>query len=98
MTASLPDSETVRRRVVVHGRVQGVWFRQSTQTEAQALGVSGWVRNLPDGGVEAVFEGPEPTVAEMAEWCRTGPPRALVEDIEISSEEPEGLTGFRVTG
>lgn len=90
--------QTVRKRVVVRGRVQGVWFRQSTQTQALALGLTGWVRNREDGSVEAVFEGSAWDVDEMIEWCRQGPPRASVEDILIAEEEPEGLIGFRITG
>lgn len=97
---SVPQSAEgpIRRRVVVRGLVQGVWFRQSTRTEADALGVSGSVRNMPDGSVEAVFEGPASLVEAMIEWCRSGPPRAVVEHVEVSAEQPEGLEGFRVTG
>jgi acylphosphatase len=76
--------------------VQGVWFRESCRREAVARGVAGWVANRIDGGVEAVFEGPEPAVGEMVAWCRMGPPRADVTDVEVSQEPPEGLVGFRV--
>lgn len=86
----------VRTRAIVHGRVQGVWFRASTQGEAQQLGVSGWVRNLADGGVEAVFEGPPAAVEAAISWIRVGPERAHVEHIETFAEEPQGLTGFSV--
>ncbi|HEX2486590.1 MAG TPA: acylphosphatase [Myxococcota bacterium] len=87
----------VRRRVVVHGRVQGVFFRGATQAEARAAGVAGFVRNLPDGSVEAVFEGPAERVDELVAFCRRGPPAARVERVEVSEEPVEGLAGFRVT-
>lgn len=86
----------VRSRVVVEGVVQGVWFRASTQREAERLRLSGWVRNLPDGRVEAVFEGPEAAVMQAVEWSRRGPDRALVTSLEETREAPEGLSGFRV--
>lgn len=88
----------IRRRVVVSGRVQGVWFRDSCREQAQKLQVNGWVRNRNDGAVEAVFEGPAMQVAAMVEWCRKGPPRAVVTGVTVSNEDPEGLTTFRVTG
>lgn len=88
--------ETVRSRVVVEGRVQGVWFRESTRREAEAAGVTGWVRNLPDGRVEAVFEGEPARVAHMVEWSRRGPERALVTYLEEYSEAVEGYPGFVV--
>lgn len=86
----------VRRRVVVDGVVQGVFFRASTHREAVALGVSGWVRNLPDGRVEAVFEGEPQPVDAAVEWCRRGPARAVVTAVEVSDERPEGVLGFSV--
>jgi acylphosphatase len=86
----------VRRRVIVHGRVQGVWFRGSTQIEAQRAGVSGWVRNRRDGSVEAVFEGAADAVASMVAFCRRGPGAARVTHVEEFVEEPEGLRGFAV--
>ena len=85
-----------RRRVVVHGRVQGVFFRGSTVERAQEVGVNGWVRNRPDGTVEAVFEGSAAQVAEMVRYCREGPPWARVERIEEFEEAPEGLAGFGI--
>ncbi|MFL5779972.1 MAG: acylphosphatase [Thermoleophilaceae bacterium] len=85
-----------RRRVVVHGEVQGVFFRDSLQGEAERRGVAGWVTNRSDGAVEAVFEGSSPDVDELVSWCRSGPPRADVRDVEVTEEEPEGLEGFRV--
>ena len=86
----------VRAHVWVSGRVQGVWFRQSCADEARAAGVTGWVRNCADGRVEAVFEGPGHAVDRMVAWCRVGPPRAVVENVDVVREEPEGLSGFSV--
>ncbi|HEV2360114.1 MAG TPA: acylphosphatase [Acidimicrobiales bacterium] len=88
------DIVRVRRRVVVTGRVQGVWFRASCRNEARVLGLAGFVRNLPDGSVEAVFEGPPVAVETAVEWCRRGPPRAQVAGIEVSEEPPVGDEGF----
>ncbi len=87
----------VRRRVVVHGRVQGVWFRDSCRGEAEAAGLAGWVRNLPDGTVEAAFEGPAPAVAALVAWCGRGPVRARVTRVEEFEERPTGAAGFRIT-
>jgi acylphosphatase len=90
-------SDAVRRRVVVRGDVQGVFFRDSTRERAEARGVSGSVTNRDDGAVEAVFEGPPDAVEAMVAFCREGPSRASVEDVEVIEEEPEGSTGgFRV--
>ncbi|MGH3086504.1 MAG: acylphosphatase [Rubrobacteraceae bacterium] len=89
------DNERVR--VHVSGRVQGVFFRDATREKAEELGLAGWVRNLPEGGVEAVFEGPSDRVKEMVEWCETGSEPAEVENVETNREEPEGnLSGFEV--
>ena len=85
-----------RRRVVVHGRVQGVFFRGSTVERAREVGVNGWVRNRPDGTVEAVFEGSAEQVAEMVRYCRQGPSWARVERVEEFEEAPEDLGGFRI--
>lgn len=90
--------DSVRKRVVVTGRVQGVWFRQSTQHEAKALGLSGWVRNRPDGSVEATFEGPETLVNAAVEWTSHGPERAQVEHMEVFDEPPTNSVGFTITG
>jgi len=89
--------ETVRTRVVVEGRVQGVWFRESTRRMAEEIGVAGWVRNLPGGSVEAVFEGDSAAVARAVEWARRGPERAVVTALQEFAEEPEGLDAFRVS-
>ena len=88
--------DSVRRRVVAHGRVQGVFFRDSARERARAHGVAGWVCNRSDGAVEAVLEGPHDAVERVVRFMRTGPPRAQVSEVEISEEEPEGLTGFQV--
>jgi acylphosphatase len=87
-----------RKRVVVSGRVQGVFFRASCAREARARGLAGWVRNRDDGAVEAVFEGDASAVAELVAWCREGPDRARVERLEVTAEAPEGLRGFAVEG
>lgn len=87
----------VRKRVIVHGRVQGVFFRDTTRRTAESRGVAGWVRNNPDGSVEAVFEGPEDAVDSMVRFCRDGPRGAMVEQVEVHAEEPENLTGFRIS-
>jgi acylphosphatase len=85
-----------RRRVVVTGRVQGVFFRDTARRRAEAVGVSGWVRNRPDGALEAVFEGEAEAVDELVDFCRRGPSRAAVASVEVTDEEPEGLSGFQV--
>jgi acylphosphatase len=88
---------TVKRvRVLVSGDVQGVAFRWSTREEAAGRGLSGWVRNLPDGRVEAVFEGPPDEVDAMVAWCRAGPRWATVSRVDAVEEEPAGETGFRI--
>lgn len=89
-------SEYVAREVVVHGLVQGVFFRDSCRREAQRLGVAGWARNEPDGTVAAWFEGPAEAVDAMTAWCHDGPPRARVERVDVHPAEPRQLTGFRV--
>jgi acylphosphatase len=86
----------VRRHVRATGRVQGVFFRDSTRREAQRRGVAGWVRNCADGAVEAVFEGPPGAVAALVDFTRAGPGHAEVEALDVQPEEPEGLRGFDV--
>jgi acylphosphatase len=88
--------ENVRRRVVVHGRVQGVAFRDATRRQASTRGVAGWVTNRSDGAVEAVFEGDPEAVRSLVEWVREGPRAADVDRVEESEEEPEGLASFDV--
>jgi acylphosphatase len=87
----------IRRRVIVHGRVQGVFFRDTTRRMARSRGLGGWVRNTPDGTVEAVFEGEGDAVESMVQWSRDGPRGAVVERVEVTEEEPEGLAEFRIT-
>jgi acylphosphatase len=88
----------IRRHVLVHGRVQGVWFRETTRRTAEGTGVSGWVRNTADGAVEAVFEGPEHAVEALVAFCADGPPRARVDRVDVREEPPEGIDGFAVRG
>jgi acylphosphatase len=86
-----------RAHVYVSGQVQGVFFRDSAREKAQQLGLNGWVKNLPDGRVEALFEGPSEGVREMVRWCEQGPSQAEVEDVETEFEASEGdLTSFEV--
>lgn len=87
-----------RLRVVVHGFVQGVGFRFAVERAARSHGVSGWVRNRPDGAVEAVFEGERADVEALVDLCRRGPRGAAVDRVDVTSEVAEGLAGFRVTG
>ena len=86
----------IRRRVVIHGRVQGVFFRDSTRRLAQQHGVEGWVANRGDGAVEAVFQGDEDAVERLVAFSRKGPRGAQVESVEVEEENPEDLRGFRV--
>ena len=90
-------SDVARRRVVVRGSVQGVFFRDSCRREARSLGLAGWVTNRDDGAVEAVFEGEPDAVAALVEWCRHGPRGADVDSVDDSSEEPEGLSRFEIS-
>ena len=86
----------MRRRIVVHGSVQGVFFRDSLRRLAERHGVSGWARNTSEGTVEAVFEGEPEAVERLVSFARTGPPDARVEATEVHEEEPEGLSGFAI--
>ena len=86
----------IRKRVLVSGRVQGVYFRDTCQTMAARYAVNGWVRNLPDGRVEAVFEGPEDAVNRLVKWTHHGPDSTIVTGVEVHDEPPEGLPGFVV--
>jgi acylphosphatase len=82
--------------VVVHGHVQGVWFRGSVRDQARACGVAGWASNRPDGTVEAVFEGEVDAVARLIDYCRNGPRGARVDAVDVHDEPPEGLDGFTI--
>ena len=89
-------TDRTRAHVSVSGRVQGVFYRATTRDEARDRGVDGWVKNLDDGRVEAVFEGPAGAVEEMVEWCHEGSARARVDDVEAEYGDPEGLDGFEI--
>lgn len=80
----------------MHGRVQGVFFRDSARSAAASRGVAGWIRNSPDGTVQAWFEGDEDAVASMVEWCRHGSSRADVTQVDVENVSPEGVSGFEV--
>ena len=86
----------IRRHLIVSGRVQGVFFRDSVREQAQVEGVAGWVTNRDDGTVEAVLEGDEGPVEAVVAFCREGPSRADVDDVDVREEEPEGLGGFTI--
>jgi acylphosphatase len=86
---------SARVHLLIHGRVQGVWYRGSTRAEATRLGLTGWVRNLRDGSVEAVAEGERGALEELLRWCRRGPPHAEVTGVTVEWEEATGgLVGF----
>jgi len=87
----------VRYRVLISGRVQGVFFRDTCRRMARENGVSGWVRNLPDGQVEAVFEGRAEDVGRLVDWARRGPSRAVVSGVAVQAEPPEGLSTFLIS-
>lgn len=87
-----------RARIRVSGLVQGVYFRAETAERATALGLGGWVRNAPDGTVEAVFEGSEERVTSLVEWCRRGPRGARVDHVSVEWEEPRGERDFDIRG
>lgn len=89
-------TDRTRTHVHVTGHVQGVFFRATTRDTAEKHGVDGWVKNLPDGRVEAVFEGSEPDVEAMIEFCHEGSPAARVEDVEVAYEQPQGLEDFEI--
>jgi acylphosphatase len=86
----------IRRRVVVHGQVQGVFFRETARRRAQTAGVTGWVANRSDGTVEGVFEGDRDAVERLVDFCREGPRGARVDWVDVVAEEPDGVTGFEI--
>jgi acylphosphatase len=96
MSDDADDHDRIRAHVFVSGRVQGVFYRASTRDAARERDVDGWVRNLDDGRVEAVFEGSENDVEALVEWCHTGSSAATVENVDVTYEEPSGESGFRV--
>ena len=86
----------IRRRLIISGDVQGVFFRDSTRERARSAGVAGWARNRDDGAVEVVLEGSPEAVEQVERFCRTGPRHADVESVDAHDEEPEGLSGFEI--
>ncbi|MEW5721901.1 MAG: acylphosphatase [Thermodesulfobacteriota bacterium] len=91
----MPD---IRAHLVIQGWVQGVWFRESTRQEARRLGLTGWVRNRPDGSVEVTAEGDELRVEELVQWCHEGPPMARVDRVDVRRTQATGeFSSFRVT-
>ncbi|MFD1589010.1 acylphosphatase [Halorientalis brevis] len=89
-------ADRVRAHVFVTGKVQGVYYRANTRDTAREHGVDGWVRNLDDGRVEAVFEGPADDVEALVEWCHEGSPRARVDDVDVEYQDDEGIDGFEI--
>jgi acylphosphatase len=89
-------AEVARAHVVARGRVQGVGFRFETEERARSLALAGWVRNNPDGTVEAVFEGPRERVESMVRWCAHGPRGAVVQEVDTRWEQPRGEHAFTV--
>jgi len=83
-----------RAHVRISGRVQGVFFRADAADRARSRGVAGWIRNVPDGSVEALFEGPDEAVDAMVSWCGRGPRGARVDDVQVEWDEPRGESGF----
>jgi acylphosphatase len=96
MTQPILSSDPIQVHVLISGTVQGVGYRFSTQDMALLLKLAGWVRNLRDGRVEAVFAGPPSQVEEMLRWCHKGPPAAVVTNVTVTYEPSEGLQGFEV--
>ena len=89
-------TDRTRAHVFVSGNVQGVFYRANTRDTAREAGVDGWVKNLEDGRVEAVFEGPEDAVESLVEWCHEVSPRARVDDVSVEYEDPEGVERFAI--
>jgi len=92
----MADSIHVRAHLFISGRVQGVGFRAHTQREAERLGITGWVRNMPDGRVELVAEGETTQIDQLVDWCRSGPARAMVADVRVEREAPVGEPAFSI--
>ena len=89
-------ADPIHRKALISGKVQGVWYRASTQQQAQAMGLTGWVRNLPTGEVELAVEGPAAAVENLLVWCQSGPPQARVDSVQVAEGEVEGFTVFEV--
>lgn len=89
-------TSVIRRKVLVQGHVQGVFFRESIRRRATAVGVAGWARNLPDGSLEVVLEGAPEAVESVVAFCQDGPRGARVDWVDVAGEQPEALTGFTV--
>ncbi len=96
MSETIDHQQRVCARVLIAGRVQGVGYRWATLTQAQQSGVHGWVRNLSDGRVEAIFEGKKSVVEQLVKWCHTGSSTALVENVVVVYQEPTGIEGFEI--
>ncbi len=96
MSRTVNNSNIICVRVFITGRVQGVGYRYSTVQEAQKLGIRGWVRNRLDGRVEAIFEGAEPLIEQMLQWCHQGTSSATVTDVTVETVEPQFYQGFEV--
>ena len=96
MQNSSPSQKRVRAHVFIAGKVQGVGYRYFTMKKASQLHISGWVRNLPDDRVEAVFESDREVVEQIINWCHEGSPAAVVQDVSVEYSEPEGIQGFEV--
>jgi acylphosphatase len=96
MTSQSASEHPIARRAVISGRVQGVWFRDSLRRLAESLGVAGWARNRSDGSVELWAEGPQDEVGKLLDYSREGPPRALVERVEVEAAAPAGHRSFEV--
>jgi acylphosphatase len=96
VVARSSEQRLIRRRAVAYGYVQGVFFRDTTRRRAEREGVAGWVRNCPDGSLEALFEGELEPVERLVRFVREGPRGARVERVDVFDEEPEGLNGFEV--
>ncbi len=93
----MTQDAAIRAHVWISGKVQGVGYRLSTEQEARKARVSGWVKNLPDGRVEAVFEGEQDAVEKMIQWSHYGPSAAVVKNVDVEYETPQGLSDFQVT-
>ncbi|MCT7950412.1 acylphosphatase [Ancylothrix sp. C2] len=90
------SNEKIRTHLIISGKVQGVGYRYYTAQQAKQLGITGWVKNLPDGRVEAIFEGNKQAITDMINWCHQGPPAAEVTEVTINHEKPQGCNQFEI--